>query len=110
MNARNFAAATRTICALADKANKYVEDQAPWKLVKTDPEAARGVLTAALEAGRILTVYLKPILPDFAARVEKFLAIRPLSNGITFRRRWSRTASARSNIWWHGWIKRRWKR
>ena len=63
---RNFAAATRTICALADQTNKYVEDQAPWKLVKSDPEAARGVLTAALEAGRILTVYLKPILPDFA--------------------------------------------
>ena len=75
---RNFAAATRTICTLADKANKYVEDQAPWKLVKTDPEAARGVLTAALEAGRILTIYLKPILPEFAAKVEKCLVITPL--------------------------------
>jgi methionyl-tRNA synthetase len=75
---RNFAAATRTICALADMANKYVEDEAPWKLAKSDPEAARGVLTAALEAGRILTIYLKPILPEFAAKVEKFLAIRPL--------------------------------
>lgn len=75
---RNFAAATRLICTLADQANKYVEDQAPWKLAKTDAEAARGVLTAALEAGRILTVYLKPILPDFAAKVEKFLAIPPL--------------------------------
>jgi methionyl-tRNA synthetase len=75
---RNFAAAARTICTLADMANKYVEDQAPWKLAKTDPESARGVLTAALEAGRILTIYLKPILPDFAAKVEKFLAIPPL--------------------------------
>jgi methionyl-tRNA synthetase len=76
--ARDFAAAVRTICGLADKANKYVEDQAPWRLAKTDPEAARGVLTAALEAGRILTVYLKPVLPEFAAKVEKFLAIPPL--------------------------------
>ena len=73
---RNFAAVTRTICTLADKANKYVEDQAPWKLVKTDPEAARGVLTAGLEAGRILTIYLKPILPQFAEKVEKCLAAR----------------------------------
>ena len=74
---RNFATVTRTICALADKANKYVEDQAPWKLVKTDAEGARGVLTAALEAGRILTIYLKPILPEFAAKVEKCLALEP---------------------------------
>jgi methionyl-tRNA synthetase len=77
-DSRNFAAATRQICALADVANKYVEDQAPWKLVKTDPEAARGVLTAALEAGRILTIYLKPILPQFAEKVEKCLAVPPL--------------------------------
>ena len=75
---RNFAAATRQICALADKVNKYVEDQAPWALVKKEPEEARGVLTAALEAGRLLTIYLKPILPEFAARVEKCLAIAPL--------------------------------
>ncbi len=74
-DARNFAAATRLICALADVANKYVEDQAPWKAIKTDPESARGVLTAALEAGRILTIYLKPILPDYAAKVERFLRI-----------------------------------
>lgn len=74
---RNFAMATRTICLLADAANKYVEDHAPWKLVKTDVEAGRGVMTAALEAGRILAIYLKPILPDFAAQVERFLAIGP---------------------------------
>jgi methionyl-tRNA synthetase len=83
---RNFAAAARLICSLADQANKYVEDQAPWKLAKTDKEAARGVLTAALEAGRILTVYLKPILPEFAAKVERFLAIEPLE--------WSHIADA----------------
>ncbi len=78
---RNFALATRQICALADKANKYFDEQAPWKLVKTDAggaEAARGVLTATLEAGRILTIYLKPILPDFAAKVEKCLQIPAL--------------------------------
>jgi methionyl-tRNA synthetase len=78
-DSRNFAAVTRTICALADRANKYVEDQAPWKLVKTQPEDARGVLTAALEAGRILTIYLKPILPAFALKVEKCLGIAPLT-------------------------------
>ncbi len=74
---RNFAAVTRRICALADQANKFVENQAPWSLVKSDAEAARGVLTAALECGRILMIYLKPIIPDIAASVEKCLNIRP---------------------------------
>jgi methionyl-tRNA synthetase len=74
---RNFAAATRQICGLADKVNKYVEDNAPWTLVKTHPEEARGVLTAALEAGRILSIYLAPVLPDFARKVEHCLALRP---------------------------------
>src|SRR6185369_11425784 len=50
----------------------------PWKLVKTSPEDARGVLTAALEAGRILTIYLKPILPQFAQKVETCLGLPPL--------------------------------
>ncbi len=75
---RNYAAVTRLICQLADKANKYVEDQAPWSLIKIDPEAARGVLTAALECGRILTLYLKPILPAYAAKVEACLRIGPM--------------------------------
>jgi len=73
---RNFQNVTRQICALADKANKYVEDHAPWALLKKgDEEGARAVCTAALEAGRILAIYLKPILPDFAAKVERFLGL-----------------------------------
>jgi methionyl-tRNA synthetase len=76
---RNTAHVTRVICALADKANKYVEDQAPWALAKQgQTEDARGVLTAAIEAGRLLTIYLKPIVPAFAHRVEKFLGTAPL--------------------------------
>jgi len=79
--AGNFAAATRQICALADQMNKYFDEQAPWKLVKAGEEGveeARGVLTATLEAGRILTIYLKAVLPEFAAKVEKCLRIEPL--------------------------------
>ena len=75
---RNYAGVTRLICQLADKANKYVEDQAPWTLIKKDTEAARGVLTAALECGRILTLYLKPILPTYAEKVEACLRLEPM--------------------------------
>jgi methionyl-tRNA synthetase len=75
----NYAAAIRRITALADICNKYVEDNQPWGMVKTDPEGTRTTLTTVLNAVRILTIYLKPILPEFAAKVERFLGIDALT-------------------------------
>lgn len=74
----NYAAAVRTIGALADDANRYVEQNQPWATAKTDPAKALTTLTAVLNAVRILTIYLKPILPQFAMKVEKFLGVEPL--------------------------------
>jgi methionyl-tRNA synthetase len=70
-----FAAVVRTIAALADEANRYVEQNQPWVTIKTDPEKTRTTLTAIINAVRILTIYLKPILPKFAEKVEKFLNV-----------------------------------
>ncbi|MCJ7730627.1 MAG: methionine--tRNA ligase [Sedimentisphaerales bacterium] len=75
----NYAAVDRTIVTLADLADRYVEQNQPWVLVKTDPEKARAALTAALNAVRILTVYLKPILPRFAEKIERLLGVGKLS-------------------------------
>jgi methionyl-tRNA synthetase len=74
----NYASAVRTITALADEANRYVEQKQPWATVKKDIETTRTILTAVLNAVRILTIYLKPILPVYAAKVEKFLGVEPL--------------------------------
>ena len=76
---RNYASATRTIVALANKVNRYMDQRKPWAVVKDDPEHARETLTVVLNASRILTVYLKPILPQFAATIERILRISPLS-------------------------------
>jgi len=73
----NFAAVIRMITALSDEADRYVEQNQPWATVKTDLERTRATLTAAINAVRILTIYLKPILPKYAERVERFLNIRP---------------------------------
>jgi len=73
-----FAAVVRTIAALADEANRYVEQNQPWVTIKTDPEKTRTTLTAVINAVRILTIYLKPILPKFAEKVEKFLNVGKL--------------------------------
>ncbi len=73
-----FAAVVRTVTALADEANRYVEQNQPWVTVRTDLEKTRATLTAVINAVRILTIYLKPILPKYAQKVEKFLNIDKL--------------------------------
>ncbi|MHC4423876.1 MAG: methionine--tRNA ligase subunit beta [Planctomycetota bacterium] len=74
----NYAAVVRTISALADEANRYVEQNQPWVTVKTDPEKTRTTLTAIINAVRILTIYLKPTLPKYAEKIEKFLNVDKL--------------------------------
>ena len=73
-----FAAVVRIITALADEANRYVEQNQPWGTIKADPEKTRTTLTAVINAVRILTIYLKPILPRFAERIRKFLNVETL--------------------------------
>jgi len=75
-----FAAVVRTITALADEANRYVEQNQPWVTIKNDPEKTRATLTAVINAVKILTIYLKPILPKYAEKVESFLNL----NGLNF--------------------------
>jgi len=69
----NYASVVRTFVALADEANRYVELNQPWTTIETDPEKTRTTLTATINAFRILTIYLKPILPKFARMAEEFL-------------------------------------
>ena len=63
---RRFNMAVVEICRLADAANEYFDRREPWKTVKTDAEATRTTLTAALNAFRLIAIYLKPILPAYA--------------------------------------------
>ncbi|MHC4657788.1 MAG: methionine--tRNA ligase [Planctomycetota bacterium] len=74
----NFGAVVRTIVALADEANRYVEQNQPWMTVKTDLKKTRTTLTAVINAVKILTIYLKPILPKYAEKTEEFLNVDEL--------------------------------
>jgi methionyl-tRNA synthetase len=74
----NYATVVRTIIALADEANRYVEQNQPWVTVKNNLEKTRTTLTAIINAVRILTIYLKPILPDYAKKVQEFLNVDEL--------------------------------
>ena len=72
-------------CAKAqvDDVNAYIEAQKPWELAKQEgPLAAaqlHAVCSASIEAFRLLTLYLKPVLPEVASSVEAFLRVAPLT-------------------------------
>jgi methionyl-tRNA synthetase len=70
---RTYMAAIEQICRIADSANLYFQEHAPWALINADPEAARKVCTSAINMSRILAIYLQPVLPDYAAAIRSML-------------------------------------
>jgi len=77
---REFGKALREIMALADRVNAYVDQHKPWELAKKPEQDAvlHDVCSVCIEAFRVLTIYLKPVLPALAAQVEAFLRVEPL--------------------------------
>jgi methionyl-tRNA synthetase len=77
---REFGKALRAVMALADRANQYIDERKPWELAKGAGQEAElhAVCSAGLNLFRLLTLYLKPVLPQLAAAVETFLEIAPL--------------------------------
>jgi methionyl-tRNA synthetase len=78
---REFSRVIREIMALTDQVNQFVDDNKPWELAK---EAGKEVLlhevcSTLLNAFRLLTIYLKPVLPKLAEAVESFLNLAPLN-------------------------------
>jgi methionyl-tRNA synthetase len=78
---REFGKALREVMRLADLANQYVDDKKPWELAKQAGAEARleEVCSTGLNLFRVLTAYLKPVLPQTAAQAERFLNIAPLA-------------------------------
>jgi len=78
---REFAKAVKEIMRLADGVNHYVDEQKPWVLAKqTDQEGPlQDTCSVLINCFRLLTLYLKPILPNLASQAEAFLNVPPLT-------------------------------
>ena len=78
---RDYAKALRDTMALADRVNEYVDANKPWELAKKPDMDARlqDVCSTCIEAFRLLSTMLKPVLPQLAAQVESFLKIEPMT-------------------------------
>ncbi len=77
---REFGKALREVMLLAGRVNEYVDQHKPWELAKQPGQDAvlHDVCSVCIEAFRLLTIYLKPVLPTLAAQVEAFLKVEPL--------------------------------
>ena len=77
---RDFARAMREIMALADRANAWIADKAPWSLAKQDGKAdeVQAICALGVNLFRQLVIFLKPVLPNLARDAEAFLNVAPL--------------------------------
>ncbi|NHB95301.1 methionine--tRNA ligase [Photorhabdus stackebrandtii] len=83
-NNREFSKAIREIMALADLANRYVDEQAPWVVAKEEGRDAdlQAICSMGVNLFRVLMTFLKPVLPSLAERAEAFLNTELTWNGI----------------------------
>ncbi|WP_339650247.1 methionine--tRNA ligase [Halopseudomonas pelagia] len=78
---RDFSRAMREIMGLADKANAYIADKAPWALNKVEGKQAevQEICALGINLFRQLVIFLKPVLPKLAADAEAFLNVPALT-------------------------------
>lgn len=72
-----FSKAMTEIRTLAEEANRYFDEKAPWKTVESDLTGTVRVLTSTLNIFRCLAIYLKPVMPQYAEKVEKLFNEKP---------------------------------
>ncbi|MFU2317876.1 methionine--tRNA ligase [Rahnella sp. PCH160] len=74
-DSRESGRAIREIMALADLANRYVDEQAPWVVAKQEGRDAdlQAICSMGINLFRVLMTYLKPVLPSLSERTEAFL-------------------------------------
>ncbi|MCF1488722.1 methionine--tRNA ligase [Pseudomonas sp. AA27] len=79
--ARDFGRAMREIMALADRANAWIADKAPWSLAKQEgkQDEVQAICAQGVNLFRQLVIFLKPVLPLLAADAEAFLNVAPLT-------------------------------
>ncbi|ATF10248.1 Methionyl-tRNA synthetase [Candidatus Enterovibrio altilux] len=72
---REFSRAIREIMTLADKANQYVDEKAPWVIAKEEgkDEELQAICSMGINLFRVLIAYLKPVMPELTLRAEIFL-------------------------------------
>ena len=75
MEAYEFKTAVDAVLALAASGNTLIQSNAPWKLIKTDPDAAAQVIADALQVVRALAVLIDPVMPETGRTIWEMLGL-----------------------------------
>ena len=72
---REYSKAMRRVMALADEANRYIDEKKPWIMAKDEHQLAnvQGVCTQGINLFRSLMIYLTPVIPSVADGARSFL-------------------------------------
>jgi methionyl-tRNA synthetase len=73
-----FREAQKNAMDLARLGNKYLADEEPWKVIKTDPERVKTILNVCLQVTANLTIALQPFLPFSMDKLRHFLNLENL--------------------------------
>ncbi|MCU0935853.1 MAG: methionine--tRNA ligase [Gammaproteobacteria bacterium] len=78
---REYGRAMREVMQLADQANAWIDERKPWQVAKEPGREAelQAICSLGLELFRVLSLFLKPVLPRMAEKVEAFLDVPPLA-------------------------------
>ncbi len=66
-----YTKAINDIRGIADEANRYFDEKAPWKTADSSPEETQKILSTTLNIFRLLAIYLKPVIPTYALKAEE---------------------------------------
>ena len=73
-----FREASQILMNLARSGNKYLADEEPWKVIKTNPERVQTIMYTALQIASGLSVLSEPFLPHTAEKLQKMLRLDPI--------------------------------
>jgi methionyl-tRNA synthetase len=73
-----FREALKLAMDLARLGNKYLADEEPWKVIKTDPERVKTVMNICLQITANLTIMLEPFLPFSMEKLRGFIRLEKL--------------------------------
>ena len=79
LEAFRFRDAQKEAMNLARIGNKYIADEEPWKVIKTDPERVKTVIYISLQLTANLSIVFEPFLPFSSARLRQMLALDTFS-------------------------------
>ena len=75
---RAYGKAMRSIMALADRANVWINERKPWELARDDAkrDELHAVVTQGINLFKVLMTYITPVLPNMSASAEQFLGVK----------------------------------